>query len=568
MNEKTFPALICLTISLLLFGCNHTRESRKAIEKAETLIEASPDSALAILKSISQSEELPDKLYARWCMLHGKIADTLEIDLPPVSTLSRAYLWYIKHGTDKEKAQSGLYLGRVHAQDKDYEKAMQAYLQALNYAMQAQAYNLAGYISSYMGDAYEFDDVYPKSFQQFTMASQLFNQSGNIKSEAYALRDAGRSLLFMDSIHQAMEYISQADSLFTLLDFKEGRSQMAAYKGKIYSLLEKYDLSEKYYLEAIKSDTTSIAQYYASLASLYLNTNDIGKAGLYLDSAKCRSNDPYFLAGITYYEAQLKKKTGHSVEAIDLLEKYVAFSDSYSIKQAETELLTVEGKYNQEKLIAENRQLVTFRQRNQLLAFLLASICLSLAVIYLLHIIRKNKKIYLQTLDIEIKDKEILSLSLQLEQKVSDIKLKQSQFNAEKEVTEDMKKELSRFKKESLLSSSIGKRLVKLSEKIIPGQTASLISNKDWEQIEKLVNALYPSFPLFINKSDLSIAEKENCLLSLFDFSIQQESILLSINIDSASKRRSRLRKRLGITSTSINLYDYLTTNKEADSHT
>ena len=97
-------------------------------------------------------DNLSDKLLARWCMLSGKVADTLYTDLPYVQQLLRAQAYYKSHGTKQEQAKIGLYLGRSYVEDKENEKAMKVYLQALDIALRSEDYNQAGYICSYMGD--------------------------------------------------------------------------------------------------------------------------------------------------------------------------------------------------------------------------------------------------------------------------------------------------------------------------------------------------------------------------------------------------------------------------------
>ncbi|MDR0430984.1 MAG: DUF4355 domain-containing protein [Tannerellaceae bacterium] len=216
--------------------------------------------------------------------------------------------------------------------------------------------------------------------------------------------------------------------------------------------------------------------------------------------------------------------------------------DSYSVFSD-----SVEDKYNLKKLIAENRRLMNFQQQNLILDSLFATICLSLIIEYLSHAKRKRNKYQSELSAYE-------SLTKQL-----------SKLNNQKEEIEKMKKQISQLKKELLLSSKTGKKLAHLSEKIIPGKTDSLLHDKDWLQIEKTVNTIYPSFLSSIAKiaPDMSPAEIQYCLLTLFEFDIQQEATLLNLNPESISKRRLRVKKRLGIANEDTNLQEYLTKLKE-----
>ena len=152
--------LILLLSTLSFIGCKDESEATYLIDRAESLLKSDPDSSLILLDSIAVPDNLSDKLLARWCMLSGKVADTLYTDLPYVQQLRRAQAYYESHGTGQEQARIGLYLGRSYVEDKDNELAMKAYLQALDIALRCHDYNQAGYICSYMGDLYHFDGDY------------------------------------------------------------------------------------------------------------------------------------------------------------------------------------------------------------------------------------------------------------------------------------------------------------------------------------------------------------------------------------------------------------------------
>ena len=68
----------------LLFelGCADGRRESSLIDRAELLFASRLDSSLVLLDSVSLPEELDDRSLVRWCMLYGRVADTLYVDLP------------------------------------------------------------------------------------------------------------------------------------------------------------------------------------------------------------------------------------------------------------------------------------------------------------------------------------------------------------------------------------------------------------------------------------------------------------------------------------------------------
>lgn len=81
-------------------------------------------------------------------------------------------------------------------EDKENEKAMKVYLQALDIALRSEDYNQAGYICSYMGDLYDFEGNYLLGKDKYKEAGSYFRKAGNMRSSAFALRDVGRMYAF------------------------------------------------------------------------------------------------------------------------------------------------------------------------------------------------------------------------------------------------------------------------------------------------------------------------------------------------------------------------------------
>lgn len=74
---------------------------------------------------------------------------------------------------------------------------MKVYLQALDIALQRKDYNLAGYISSYSADVYEFQYDYLLAKDKYLQAADYFKQAGNKRSEGLALAEVGKMYVFL-----------------------------------------------------------------------------------------------------------------------------------------------------------------------------------------------------------------------------------------------------------------------------------------------------------------------------------------------------------------------------------
>ena len=125
---------------------------------------------------------------------------------------------------------------------------------------------------------------------------------------------------------------------------------------------------------------------------------------------------------------------------------------------------------------------------------------------------------------------------------------------------EQINTEINQLRNNKLWVSSIGKKIINLSKTVKAGSFQSLLTPKDWIALQKQVNEIYVSLPLFLRKESLSLTSSdiECCYLSFFQLDPNAEAILLHLPPHSASRRRSRLREKFGIVGKNSSLYEYL----------
>lgn len=385
--------LISLLSTLSFIGCRDESDAIYLIDRAESLLKSDPDSSHILLDSIAVPDNLSDKLLARWCMLSGKVADTLYTDLPYVQQLLRAQAYYKSHGTKQEQAKIGLYLGRSYVEDKENEKA-----------------------------------------------------EGNWE----------KAWFYLD------EYNSASDSILTIRN---------------------------------------------------------------------REN-----------------------------------------------IIKIEKEYEHLKISLENMRLKSDKQKYFIYWVISVSILLILLWVFQIRIDRKNKRLLKQEIDLSNKSNELFrlrdnlrnkqdrleALSIQLSEKNEKLNELDSREKLEKEYEQIKKEEetlvlrIAERRKDLFLSSAIAKKVIKLSQKVVPGATKSPLSEKDWQNIITQVNEVYPFLADRLAAFNLSAAELRYCYLSLLGLDSIGESILLHIQPDSVNKRRQRVRQRLGIIAKELDLCAYL----------
>lgn len=570
--------LISLLSTLSFIGCRDESDAIYLIDRAESLLKSDPDSSHILLDSIAVPDNLSDKLLARWCMLSGKVADTLYTDLPYVQQLLRAQAYYKSHGTKQEQAKIGLYLGRSYVEDKENEKAMKVYLQALDIALRSEDYNQAGYICSYMGDLCDFEGNYLLGKDKYKEAESYFRKAGNMRSSAFALRDVGRMYAFSDSLDIALIFLLKADTIIVEVGDSSDIGTIYNGIGNIYNMLGNKELAKLYLWKNVNMSDFDDAPSYRTLAGIYIEEGDFKNARICLEKASVPSFNDMTRFSVLYGYSLLEKAEGNWEKAWFYLDEYNSASDSILTIRNRENIIKIEKEYEHLKISLENMRLKSDKQKYFIYWVISVSILLILLWVFQIRIDRKNKRLLKQEIDLSNKSNELFrlrdnlrnkqdrleALSIQLSEKNEKLNELDSREKLEKEYEQIKKEEetlvlrIAERRKDLFLSSAIAKKVIKLSQKVVPGATKSPLSEKDWQNIITQVNEVYPFLADRLAAFNLSAAELRYCYLSLLGLDSIGESILLHIQPDSVNKRRQRVRQRLGIIAKELDLCAYL----------
>lgn len=570
--------LISLLSTLSFIGCRDESDAIYLIDRAESLLKSDPDSSHILLDSIAVPDNLSDKLLARWCMLSGKVADTLYTDLPYVQQLLRAQAYYKSHGTKQEQAKIGLYLGRSYVEDKENEKAMKVYLQALDIALRSEDYNQAGYICSYMGDLYDFEGNYLLGKDKYKEAESYFRKAGNMRSSAFALRDVGRMYAFSDFLDIALIFLLKADTIIVEVGDSSDIGTIYNGIGNIYNMLGNKELAKLYLWKNVNMSDFDDAPSYRTLAGIYIEEGDFKNARICLEKASVPSFNDMTRFSVLYGYSLLEKAEGNWEKAWFYLDEYNSASDSILTIRNRENIIKIEKEYEHLKISLENMRLKSDKQKYFIYWVISVSILLILLWVFQIRIDRKNKRLLKQEIDLSNKSNELFrlrdnlrnkqdrleALSIQLSEKNEKLNELDSREKLEKEYEQIKKEEetlvlrIAERRKDLFLSSAIAKKVIKLSQKVVPGATKSPLSEKDWQNIITQVNEVYPFLADRLAAFNLSAAELRYCYLSLLGLDSIGESILLHIQPDSVNKRRQRVRQRLGIIAKELDLCAYL----------
>lgn len=552
---KSFIYILLTSLTFLVVGCQNESEEIRLINQAERLFDAYPDSVITTLDSIPLPEEMSPRLVARWCMLYARAADKIEDEMPYTNQLEIALKYYQKKKMREEEAEIGLYLGRSYVEDKEYEKAMRAYSDALEVALAIKDYNRAGYICSYMGDLYEVDLRYILAAEKYKESGKYFHLANNATSYVRAFVNEAHSYSIADSSYLALASLKQAEMVMDSLNVEEVRSYVYNGLSNIYNNLGDYDLAEYYILRCIELDPEEIASDYLVLTDISLKCMDMEKAEYYLKKANIFTNNELVLPTIVYYNYKIKKEQGDFEIALSFHEQYVAIEDSLINVGKSVDIYDADQKYERLKLHNENIELVLKNQKSYIFILLLLFSIALFVIFYLMTLRHKNRSLLKQQEEINNLNQNIYHLSVVLRGKEERLKSQENSLhlaeeelvsfeNIKKEV-EDLRHRLINLREIKILDSDLAQKIKRMSQTVWSKASQAVIDEKMWIDIEVLMVEVYPDIVKALRDADLSFSEMHLCFLTLFKLDTKAMSTLLNIIPTSVDKTRLRVRKKL-----------------------
>lgn len=560
---KRLPYILLLFVALVA-GCAQRErpEVGTVLSSAGRLLAADADSAARLLVSLPAPDSLTNPEVARWCMLQGRLADSLySHPLPAFRHYRRAARWYASHGTPDEQARILLYLGRAYLEDGDYEQTMTAYAQALEVAEQHGLDNRAGYIHSYMADMYAERVMWNEAIGKYRAAANCFKRAGNLKSYAYALRDMGREYALMDSLPKALEILFQADSVAEIVGDKEQKGSMNNHIGNIYHHMERYEEAKKYLYRSIALMHDTVPTY-VGLISIYIETDSLAKAEALLKGLIPHGLKQRYGVKLLYYD--LYKKKGKYDLALANLEKYKYMTDSLILAENKAKVLNIERKYNDQMRLDEIKSLKYSRRIYIAISMACAFGIAVVVLLVLLYRKRVKEKMQAQQIALSAMKNDLLNYSLELERhraQLLTLKAEGEKYQKQKGKIADLTSACRKLQHKLTVSSPIYKELDNLANKNKSSTGKPLVAEAHWRRIESEVIAIYPSLRAFVFDACPEFSEQEwhYCCFFMLGFDVNSEARLLNINPQSVRTKHSRLKEKLKITlPPKTSLYEYL----------
>ena len=149
--KKSFP--LC-TLLIVLTSCIANHQTGELLNDVESYIQERPDSALNVLRTVSQKSLGTKALKAQYSLLYTTALEKNYIDTTDLSVIIPAAEYYAKHGTPTQKMKAFFYQGCIYHNRGEDERAMQNYLRALEDSAKVADNHYKELVNSAISDLY------------------------------------------------------------------------------------------------------------------------------------------------------------------------------------------------------------------------------------------------------------------------------------------------------------------------------------------------------------------------------------------------------------------------------
>ena len=533
-------AILLFILFCLFFSCKSNNEINLKIKEAEELIRTEqPDSAFALLESITNPDVLNDKTFARFCLIHAGLSEQLGEDMRFVPQMERANDYYEKHGSPEEKMNCLLYLGMSYEEETDFDWAMKSYLKAVEMAKKANNYLLAGKLYKKIAGLHDYEDNYDEAQRYQLLSGEYYLKGGDSLNYIYSIRDIGWIYTLKEEYGEASESYQKAYQLALNMNDSLLLSSMTNRLGINYKELGDYSLAEKYLYQSIAYDEAGSAPTYLALADLYTRKKDYEKTREYIEMVSMRCTPKCKLTGGLLYQLYLlEKEQGNYFLSLNYYEQYVNYADSIADLQARADVLKVERRYEYADLLNDNNEL---ENRNQWIVIA----CVSLLVVSLFLLVLYKYRIALKNEYILNQQKRISEANQALQEKEFAVK--------------GLNDDILNIRENILRSSAVYKKIIKNSQSIEEAKKYPL-TDQDWLTLKEILKTTYFLFIDNLQNQIPNLTEDEIrfCCLLKIGLNSQQLSILLNIQSASVSHKRYRIMKKGQLENTDITLEKFI----------
>lgn len=552
--------MVCLLYWLCL-SCTSQRPPHPALKQIGGMMEARPDSAFSLLKSLTSLSRMRPEDKAAYALLLAEAADKNGYSLLPCDSVLNIAL-HIYDEDAKEHAIALLYKGKVQQEMENYTEAQKSYRMALQIlSAYPQEHYWKGFVYSMLGGLYGKQNLYARAKEMYIQAchndslaghthhfiSSLSNLSvasigdGDIKSAFICQQRALQLSLATDSFLLHTLYGNLGD-----LCARTGQNEIA-----ITCLKRAYDACR---------DKEDSLQCLWNIGEFYYNNGQPDSALYYLSQSKEAAD--IHIRYLSYFDLYaIAKQQGDIDTALKYLEISTQLEDSISSTNVATELEKQTYKWNADAKVRKEH----FKSKRRIHIIVTVAVFLLLLTIIIYQQILKKK---------EIEQSNYRYLLRKLKQNLADMQasiaqreatiaeLKQKQLNSAEEIEEKEREigekeceiEAMKLEKEKLRSwlfrqSALYAKIEKLSaQQKHNKERIAVLTHVEQRQLREIIGQVYADYIEHLHTQYPKLNEEDILLLCLQMADLSPFAIALCFGNNDAqivAQRKYRMKSKM-----------------------
>ena len=390
---KRTLSIFWLLALLLLEGCNDPKPVTDALHRAEALMNEYPDSAWAVLNTLSPDAMGQSRTRAHYALLYTQAQDKTYRDETNDSLISVAVDYYRHTDDARRRFLSYYYKGRVSFNAKDYLTATSCYMEAEQLADAVGDDYLTGLLYAELGRIYRLYYDYPKSLEAYQKAAECYERAGKIRHR--------NNMWYNQSIvYRNINKYDESERMLrmALASAKENGDQtLISYcmGALVMSFVEQNRMLEaKSFYEELKllvDEDYGSSSFLAVLAQLHASEGDFTQAQKCLEQGWSLATVKTDSISLYISSSEVYNLQGNGKAAYQMLMKGVEFQNQEIYQALQQPVLTVQRDYLSEKLEFEAYKLRTGKLLN-LVSTLFFLLLLGVLVYVFVRIFRRYKK--------------------------------------------------------------------------------------------------------------------------------------------------------------------------------
>ncbi len=537
-------ALFILSFILLL-SCSRHNDAERLLEKAQAVMETSPDTAAMYLDSILMPEKFLKKdRYMEYLVtnVQAKYKNYDDIKEDTNIFITKAYFDKKTRGS-KYQMYSYLYSGCVYDERGEYENAMKDYKTAFTLAEEIQDSLYMWRINNYMAEVFSKQTYWNEALDIYKKSVCLANNSAD---KANSLDNLARMYYMNNNVDSARFNIEQAVNLAEQTNDNNTRSSIYQSAYVFYKEFNEIELAWKYLNLSVKynQDISKKSLYNLNFLSLFLKEGNMDSARIYvnrlrnefdkieynfLKSSVCDNFTDYYYS-INKYDSALyyQKELTYILEDI-------------SNQNMDDNIYEMQKKYDYE--LQRNIYQTKLNKRLILTVFVLITL-LFVSIISFIMITKSKRR------------EKVLSKQVD---DLSNVKNDYDKFKHEIKESFDnsLKARFDIIRKVNIFerNNKTNKNVKEIKEYAYgsPYKTA-------FEASVDVIESSYNKITSFIKESypELNETEYKICLLSIAPISTDDIANFVELGSDSVRKSRSNIRKKLNIEDKKATISGYI----------